>query len=344
MNNKSKEISNSNNGQILPVYKASPFWESALKHIEQEFYEKGIENFRNNAFYLKFFVPTYGYPGNGFTKKQLDDITGIASQLPPKQRTFVENSLSGLNHASTDYGTFFSSNFKKDHLNLLSFSESSIGNPVEHFTFDKKKYSRSSLNYLLGLTFLQHTVPGFVPSKVLEIGGGFGTLGEILGKCKIKDLRYIDLDLPPMFSIASQYLKSVFKNDEIFELKDSSDKIIEIDTLYKWNFLPNWSIESLDGKIDLFVNFISFQEMEPEIVKNYAYHIQRLNPDFLLLRNLREGKQKAKGNRVGVKNPIKRRDYLIFFDKYKVRELNVFPFGYRTTDGFNSELMIMEKK
>ena len=117
-----------------------------------------------------------------------------------------------------------------------------------------------------------------------------------------------------------------------------------IDTLSKLNFLPNWSIERLEGKIDLFVNFISFQEMEPEIVKNYAYHIQRLNPKFLLLRNLREGKQKAKGNKLGVKNPIKAKDYLKFFDRYKVRELNAFPFGFKTVDGFNSELMIMEKK
>ena len=105
---------------------------------------------------------------------------------------------------------FFSSNFKDD-LNLLSFSESSIGNLVEHFTFDKRTYSRSSLNYLLGLTFLQHVVPDFIPSKVLEIGGGFGTLGEILSKCKIPGLQYIDLDLPPMFLIASQYLSQYLK-------------------------------------------------------------------------------------------------------------------------------------
>ena len=83
--------------------------------------------------------------------------------------------------------------------------------------------------------------------------------------------------------------------------------------------------------------------MEPEIVKNYAHHIQRLNPDFILLRNLREGKQKASGNKLGVKTPIKREDYLGFFDNYQVRELNVIPFGYKTVDGFNSELMLLEK-
>ena len=341
---KFKEAPGFQSKQVLSVYKPGPFWEKALEKIAKDFSQKGIENFRNSTLNLEFFVPTYGSPGNGFTKKQIDNIIEKAAQFSHKQRAYIENSFNGLTHASADFGAFFSSNFKDDHLNLLSFSESSVGNPVEHFTFEKRNFSRSSLNYLLGLTFLQHSVPGFIPSKVLEIGGGFGTLGEILCKCKIPDLQYIDLDLPPMFSIASQYSKSVFSETEVYELDDPFERNIAIDTLSMLNFLPNWSIEKLDGKIDLFVNFISFQEMEPEIVKNYAHHIQRLNPDFLLLRNLREGKQRANGNRLGVRNPIKAKDYLSFFDRYKVRELNVFPFGYKTVDGFNSELMLMEKK
>ena len=342
--NKTKEAGALSPMQISSLYKAGPFWENALKTIEKEFSQKGIENFRNSELNLEFFVPTYGPPGNGFTKKEISSVVENTLQFSQKQKAYVENSFNGVNHASADYGTFFSSNFKHDPLNLLSFSESSIGNPVEHFTFDKRTYSRSSLNYLLGLTFLQHSVPDFIPRKVLEIGGGFGTLGEILSKCKIPDLQYVDLDLPPMFLIASQYSKSVFRDNDIFELSKPLNNKIEMDTLSKLNFLPNWAIEKLDGKIDLFVNFISFQEMEPEIVKNYAHHIQRLNPDFLLLRNLREGKQKANGNKLGVTTPIKGEDYLGFFDKYKVRELNVSPFGYKTVDGFNSELMLLEKK
>ena len=344
MTNKPKETSDFPLDKISPLYKAGPFWESALTDIAKEFSKEGIENFRNSSLNLEFFVPTYGSPGNGLTKKQISTIVNNAAQFPEKQRAYIANSLNGLNHASADYGTFFSSNFKHDRLKLLSFSESSVGNPVEHFTFDERLYSRSSLNYLLGLTFLQLSVPDFIPHKVLEIGGGFGTLGEILYKCKIPDLQYIDLDLPPMVSIASQYSKTVFSETEVYEFNDPSEQNLVIDTLSKLNFLPNWSIEKLDGKIDLFVNFISFQEMEPEIVKNYAYHIQRLNPNFLLLRNLREGKQKANGKNLGVKTPIKKEDYLSFFDQYKVRELNVFPFGYKTVDGFNSELMLMEKK
>ena len=234
-----------------------------MTDIAREFSEEGIENFRNSSLNLEFFVPTYGSPGNGLTKKQISTIVNNAAQFPEKQRAYIANSFNGLNHASADYGTFFSSNFKHDRLKLLSFSESSVGNPVEHFTFDKGT-GRSSLNYLLGLTFLQLSVPDFIPHKVLEIGGGFGTLGEILYKCKIPDLQYIDLDLPPMVSIASQYSKTVFSQTEVYEFNDHSEKNLAIDTLSKLNFLPNWSIEKLVGKIDLFVNFISFQEMEPE--------------------------------------------------------------------------------
>ena len=64
----------------------------------------------------------------------------------------------------------------------------------------------------------------------------------------------------------------------------------------------------------------------------------------MLLRNLKEGKQKqAKGN-LGVKKPILRDDYFAFFDEYKLRASNTIPFGYKTVDGFHSELMILEKR
>ena len=57
--------------------------------------------------------------------------------------------------------------------------------------------------------------------------------------------------------------------------------------LRKITCLSSWQIEKLLGKIDIFVNFISFQEMEPKVVRNYINHVIRLSPKFILLRNLR---------------------------------------------------------
>ena len=35
------------------------------------------------------------------------------------------------------------------------------------------------------------------PCRVLEIGGGFGSLGEILSQADLPNWRYIDIDIPP---------------------------------------------------------------------------------------------------------------------------------------------------
>jgi hypothetical protein len=105
-----------------------------------------------------------------------------------------------------------------------------------------------------------------------------------------------------------------------------------------------WQLEKLRGQVDLFVNFISFQEMEPHIVRNYLSHVARLGTRWVLLRNMREGKQKrSAGHHVGVDTPILGDDYLAMLPGYELVARNVLPFGYRTVDGFHSELLLLRK-
>ena len=55
--------------------------------------------------------------------------------------------------------------------------------------------------------------------------------------------------------------------------------------------------------------------MEPKVVKNYINHIIRLSPKFILLRNLREGKQIKSKFRNGVIKQVKKNDYIKFLKK-----------------------------
>ena len=97
--------------------------------------------------------------------------------------------------------------------------------------------------------------------------------------------------------------------------------------------------------MDLFVNFISFQEMEPHIVKNYLDQVTRLNAKWILLRNMREGKQVRKDKHsVGVETPMRSDDYKAILSEYELVDRNVVPFGYRTVDNFHSELLILKHK
>ena len=328
------------------IYQSSSFWEQACRDISDNIIKNDIDSFRSDINNLNFFVPTYGYPGNSFSKEVMKDLL---NNLKDNNKNYLalKKYLNGEILARADYDLYVVANNIHDSLNISNFSESAYGEPAEHFNINNKLFSRSSLNYLLGLSFLKSEMPDFVPKSVLEIGGGFGTLGEIINQITSEEIKYIDVDLPPIFYIAHEYVKNACNlNQDKIKLSnlDESQKELLIDDLPQFTFLPSWEIKDLIGEIDLFVNFISFQEMEPEIVENYAFHIQRLEPEFLLLRNLREGKQKKANGKLGVKKPILKDDYFFFFDNYKLKASNTIPFGHKTVDGFHSELMILERK
>ena len=69
-----------------------------------------------------------------------------------------------------------------------------------------------------------------------------------------------------------------------------------------------------------------------------------LSSDVILLRNMKEGKQKATKATVGVISPIMSEDCGKFLPHYELVSSNIIPFGYTTMDDFNSELLLFKRK
>jgi len=330
------------------IYQPSTFWLNASKAIMTEISEYGLENFRRIKTVLDFFVPTYGSPGIGFSEKQSNTLlASLRKELPGniKAELTLKFFLTGRLFALADFRVLLASDDKKNQPYLHTFSESNIGNPIEQFNFEGRYFSRSSLNYMLGLAMLKRYLRGELITNVLEIGGGYGSLGEILCNGSLSNFRYIDIDIPPTCYVAQYYLSRLYGEDNIATYANTAAKeTISIETLPKLAVLCSWQIEKLVGRIDLFVNFISFQEMEPDIVKNYIEHIIRLKPRWVLLRNMKEGKNISKNGEVGVISPILGDDYIAMFSDYELIERNIFPFGHKTVDDFNSEILILRLK
>lgn len=329
------------------LYRPTSFWEAASNRIASELELNGVDLFRSLDTALGFFVPTYGSPGSGFNSEQVAGLTNWLKDHYPddsKAQLALNHFLSGRMSALSDYRALLAADDPKQLPFLNKFSESKFGTPIEQFEFDGCRFSRSSLNYLLGLSLLKKHLNGEVPRTVLEIGGGFGTLGEILIKAEIDGLRYVDIDIPPISFIAQHYLIETFGKEDVttFAETDKMDSI-EIDSLTKATVLCPWQIEKLKGQVDLFVNFISFQEMEPHIVKNYLMHVSRLEAKWILLRNLREGKNRRRGEELGVDSPVLGDDYLGMLKEYELVDRNVLPFGYQTVDNFHSELLVLKR-
>lgn len=330
------------------LYQATEFWRDASEAIMNQVKAEGIDGFRSLQTPLDYFVPTHGVPGNGMTAAQVADVTAYLEKTfdgGAKAVASFRQHMNGETSALADYRVFMAGDRPERLPDLQAFSESEFGRPMEHFVFDGRRYSRSSLNYIMGLTLLKRHLDGFTPRTVLEIGGGFGSLGEILAKGGIDGLRYIDIDIPPMNFIAQSYLQAAVGVDEVGTYSATADReTIEIATLPKVSVLCSWQIERLRGEVDLFVNFISFQEMEPAVVENYLLHVCRLNAKWVLLRNMREGKQKKKDGEVGVLEPILGNAYLDMLPGYALVERSTIPFGYRTVDSFHSELLLLRRQ
>lgn len=326
------------------LYKPSVFWAEASKELVKEFDLYGLQNFRSLSSSLLFFVPTYGKPGNGFSEELIQRVGQalILDDITEKQRATFEQFSSGYDNALADYRVFKAANQSSALPNLNFFSESQVGNPLEQFEFDGQFFSRSALNYLLGLSFLKQFSDFSDINTILEIGGGFGTLGEIVHKT-MSNTQYINVDIPPTSFASEYYLQQVIGESEISNYESTKDQeCINISELKKMSVLNAWQIEKIKGHVDLFVNYISFQEMEPEIVRNYLQKVKGLGAKWLLLRNMREGKQLRKNHRFGVETPIFSEDYIDMLGGYQLVARNVVPFGYKTVDHFHSEIMLFK--
>jgi putative sugar O-methyltransferase len=322
------------------IYQPTAFWSQASADISNELTSEGFNEFRSLPSAQNFFVPSYGPPYNRLSIELFEKIMGDAASSPD-QLSPLNHMLNGELWALSDYRVVLAGNHTSTQPNLKNISESKTGKPAEHFKFDNKWFSRSFLNYLLGLTFLKKHIDTSNIHRVIEVGGGFGSLGEILSQAG--EYSYVDIDIPPTAAVSSYYLSqqseitllpyTETRNLETISFPESGTQLV----------LCPWQLPQLQGDADLFVNFISFQEMEPDVVEHYLHQADRLNCSFILLRNLREGKQQKKENTLGVETPTLAGDYDHFLPNYQLIATNVNPFGFRTLDGFHSELRLYQR-
>lgn len=333
------------------LYVPTKFWKTGLEKIGNNLRNGNIKNFRNLKQTRNFFVPTYLIEGLGFFPEEIINKLEEEIILKCKSKKAIPlfNSLKSGHHlAYADYRTFVAGDIIEKKPFLHNCSESTIGNPINQFVFNGKTYSRSMLNYLNGLVCLKQTINTDKIKNILEIGGGYGTLGEILLNDKSTKYKYINIDIPPTSYASSYYLNELYQSQfkSCFEVEKNNK--IEIDKIdFQAMVLNSWQLPLLEGSIDLFVNYISFQEMNPEVVENYIKHIQRLNCKYILTRNIKEGKASKidNTNEAYVEKPMTSTFFIDTFKKYGYKHLksNIVPYGFKTCDGFNSEIIIFEK-
>jgi putative sugar O-methyltransferase len=264
--------------------------------------------------------------------------------LPSSLTTWVP--YGDLEQLSEHYHLFSQHDLDKPPF-LRDFSQDTLGSPLKPFIVQGKVLTPTAMNYLRALTFLKQHVDTTPIQHVLEIGGGHSVLGEILLKDSSRPYFYINVDIPPLAAVATYYLQTLFGEENVLDYRQSREmEVIDVEQLkkqYRGAILCPWQLPRLRGHFELAVNMISFQEMEPHIVKNYASLVKTLTTHYVLLRNARQGKQlEADPFGYHVNEPTTREHYLEYFAPLKVVGIDSELFGEKN-HSIESEVMILSK-
>lgn len=120
-----------------------------------------------------------------------------------------------------------------------------------------------------------------------EIGGGFGGYAYQLLRTN-RPLTYMNFDLPENLLISSYYLSVAFPDKKIL-LYDSDSMSLDRSTLEQYDavLMPNFMLPRLqDSCVDLFLNTISFSEMEHATICEYFSQIDRTVKRYFYHENL----------------------------------------------------------
>jgi putative sugar O-methyltransferase len=282
-----------------PIYRPTNFWTPGLRDILADLETRGLEAFKSWPTAGFWFYPGYGRP---FAPRVVDKTFKQAAKANPAltRRTWLR-SLNGFHEAMRDFDAArLAWDQSRWPFDLTDFGESAVGQPVRHYalTESEPRWGKPYLNYLLCLAALSRHVDT-PPRHFLEIGGGFGVLGEIVMQ-RDPEARYVDLDIPPLLTVASYYLSALF-GDRV-RIPDVPDDPVD---LASSACLPNWRLPDVRGPFDVFVNSFSFQEMEPHVVDHYVGKVADLGVTYVVSLNSREGKRRAtEGTEGGVLDPV----------------------------------------
>jgi putative sugar O-methyltransferase len=294
-----------------PLYRPTNFWQPGLQELLADMDRMGLERFKSWPTAAYWFYPMYA--ANVRPETAVAALERAVEVQPEVNQPWLRDALTGGAEARRDLEV---ARIMWDQgrwpFRVMARGEARIGEPPQHFRLagDKRGWTKPYLNYLLCMAALSRHVDR-PPRSVLEIGGGFGVLGEILMR-RSKAVRYVDLDIPPLLTVASYYLHELF-GERIAVYDDAWAGRVGPD---RSAVLPSWRIDDVDGPFDLFVNCFSFQEMEPHVVANYVAKVADKDVSYVVSLNSRKGKPKASDGGIGVVDQVRSADIVEMFGNH----------------------------
>lgn len=259
-------------------YKITNYWKTYNRRIVREISKHGIANLQSNHNLLKGFAeggePRIISPDNGLKRFVFETL----SKLPVFSK--VVNAHEHL--TAVYYNRYLDFKIKNAKIRLQAIEDSfgkipfrfdlHTGNADDAFEWNGYKVTAKIVPYLERAHYFYSIVGAQKPKSILEIGPGLG-LSTLCHVILNENLEHItNVDIPATLYLSTQFLKSfneIQVKDYLDFKKSSNIHTTRVDSKISCLCIPPWAIEDIAQEHDWFHNAYSFQEMEPDIVKNY---------------------------------------------------------------------------
>ncbi len=184
------------------------------------------------------------------------------------------------------------------------------GNPDDVFEVDGTPVTMSILYYYMRYAYCCRHTDFDALNTVVELGSGSGKQVEVIKRLH-PNVTYLIFDLIPQLYVAEQFLQAAFPGQVVSYRDTRGFTDLAQDVVPgKIHVLPTWQFPLLRGwSWDLFWNAASFQEMEPDLVRNYRVPVND-GAQAVYLQELFGGKPIARRKKgFGVEKPTLMADY-----------------------------------
>ncbi len=291
----------------LDIYKPTNYWKVYCRRIKCELEKVGLNRFRRNYNLIKGYGTFPTLKKDVFGSSIKEKILRLIAKGPPfnlirdRYERYIDSLVANSNiYIEKEISLLYRylSKGKYSNLILSRVDDSCVGTPLS-YDFNGRRYTSNILHQICLVSLLFHFEDYSAFEKILEIGGGYGALPEIFLKFRNNEIKFfVEVDIPPLVYITTQYLKAIFPN-KVIDYRDirNMKSITSSDINGKILVIPPWMLPSLDLKFDLFWNSASFQEMEKNVVDNYLSYICK-NSKNIFINSMIEGHKKGAGKQI----------------------------------------------
>ena len=299
------------------IYKPTNYWNNYVDKIVNELKENGMNHVRGK-------------------KDSVFSVFGGSEEQPDYFRIQKNNRF--LPHRLKKYFSVFSTISKQDLQSLAYYQVFYYDrlyniNKLEPLSvsledMNGRPYTISFLQYYLQYLYMSRFIDFNEVKVFVDLGCGMSRVSEIIHRLH-PDVSIFLFDIVPTLYCTEYMMRETFPCDVVgyMETKDYVD--LNHVEAGKIHVLPNWKfpLVRLLSSIDVFMNSGSFQEMEPDVVRNYLSFINR-RAEWVYLRAAMSGSEKAeRRGDFGSINPVVLEDYVRGLSGCSVfdRSMSVFP-------------------